>query len=152
MWQPSCTKCLKPAVNHVLKPRPNQSQWGSQAWEGTGFWLGSVCMSVWQEGSSRMVVLSLLFTCRGESSMFRHCTETSARRTPVCLTITCLQDFTAPLIELTCFMCSKFKFSTTDENKWQNSSHSTGLNSCIKTSRAFKYYPPDNYKEPHQWG
>lgn len=93
-----------------------------------------------------------LFTCRGEQSMPRHCTETGASRAPVCLTVTCLQVFTAPLIEITCLECSKFKFSTTDENKWQNSSHSTRLHSCIKTSRAFKYYPPDNYKEPHRRG
>ncbi len=53
----------------------------------------------------------------------------------------------ASLIEITCFECSKFKFSTRDENKWQNSLHSTRQHSCIKTSLAFKYYPPDNYKE-----
>lgn len=98
------------------------------------------------------VCMMPLFTCRGEKSVSRHRVETGAGRTPIRLTVTCLQVFTAPLMEITCFECSKFKFSTTDENKWQNSSHSMRLHSCIKTSRAFKYYPPDIYKDPHQRG
>lgn len=76
-----------------------------------------------------------------------HCTEPSVH-----LTITCLRVFTARLIEITCFLCSKFWFWTTDENKRQNSSHTERLCVCIKTSCAFENDPPDNYKEPHQLG
>lgn len=74
-----------------------------------------------------------------------HGTEPSAH-----LTITCLRVFKAWIIEITCFLCSKFWFWTTDENKRQNSSHTERLLVCIKASCAFENDPPDNYKEPHQ--
>lgn len=61
-----------------------------------------------------MVILLPLFTCRGEQSVSR---QTGASRTTVCLTAARLQDFTAPLIEIICSEYSKFKSSTTDENK-----------------------------------
>lgn len=76
-----------------------------------------------------------------------HCTEPLVH-----LTITCLQVFIARLIEITCILHSKFWFWTTNENKRQNSSHTNRLHVCIKTSCVFKNDPPDNYKEPHQFG